>query len=86
MSDRTRITITGTRSGKLRARIYREGHPGSINVSIGSDAWNRKRTDLTPAIREKTLMLARIYIGVLEVSLKQNKGTTHHPHGYTPFG
>ncbi len=82
MSDthlKTRVSITGTRSGKLRARIKLEGHTGHIEVTLGSEAWVRRRGEFGEKLYQKILNLAEIFTDDLQKNLERTRSSTPPP-------
>lgn len=70
---KTCIRITGTRTGKLRARVEQEGEH-RFEVTVGGEKWDALDSKLKRAIGDR----ARTYIGCLIDDLVENAGIDYY--------
>ena len=64
MKPKTCIRITGTRSGKLRARVEQKNQP-RFEVTIGGEKWSTLDVELRHIIMER----ARHYVNHLDAQV-----------------
>ena len=68
-----RIRITGTRTGKLRARVEEDGEH-HFEVTIGGEKWKT----LKPYLKRKIEVRAHVYLGVLTQELIAISNSERH--------
>lgn len=66
-----RIRITGTRTGKLRARVEREGEP-RFEITIGGKRWKENPPEIK-FIRHRIQERATVYINNLAFELAESR-------------